>query len=90
MAENEKTVAAATEKKPEKKQKKDKPSFFARMGKFFRDYKAELGKVTWASREDTLKNFVVVGVTVVIVGVVTGLLDVAFNAGINALAQIRF
>lgn len=70
----------------EKKAKK--PSVFARMKKFFRDYRAELGKVTWASKEDTLKNFVVVAVTVVIAGVVIGVLDIAFSEGLRALGGL--
>ena len=88
MAEIEKTEAAVSEKKTEKKPKKDKPSVFARIGKFFREYKAELKKVTWASKEDTLKNFVVVAVTVVIAGAVIGVLDVAFSEGIRALGRL--
>ncbi len=70
----------------EKKAKK--PSVFSRMGKFLREYKAELGKVTWASRQDTLKNFVVVAITVVIVGAVIGVLDIAFSEGLRALGGL--
>ena len=86
MAENEKTTAATNEKKPEKKA--SKPSVFSRMGKFFHDYKAETKKVTWASREDTLRNFLVVGVIVVVVGLVTGALDLGFTSGVKALTKL--
>jgi len=90
MAENEKNVAVSEESKPEKKQEKKnkKPSIFARMGKFFREYKAEMKKVTWASRGDTLRNFLVVGITVIVVGLVTGALDLGFNQGITALGKL--
>ncbi len=87
MAENEKTVAVSKENKTEKKKEK-KPSVFSKIAKFFREYKAEMNKVTWASREDTVKNFVVVGITVVIVGLVAGALDLAFNAGISGLGNL--
>ncbi len=83
MAEIEKSKAVA-----EKKPKKDKPSVFARMGKFFKEYKAELGKVTWASKEDTKRNFIVVAITVVIAGAVIGVLDFAFSESILALGKL--
>lgn len=88
MAEIEKTKAEVSEKKSDKKPKSDKPSFIERAKKFLREYKAELGKVTWASREDTMKNFVVVAVTVVIAGAVVGVLDIAFSEGIRALGRL--
>lgn len=72
----------------ETEKKAKKPGVFARIGKFFRDYKAELGKVTWASRQDTLRNFVVVAITVVIAGVVIGVLDIAFSEGLRALGGL--
>lgn len=87
MAEIEKTEAAA-EKKAEKKPAKDKPSIFARIAKFFREYRAELKKVTWSSKEDTMKNTIVVAVTVVIAGVVIGLLDLVFSSGLSALGNL--
>ena len=89
MAEIEKTEAKAQEAKNDKKPaKKDKPSLAARIGKFFREYKAELKKVTWPSKKDTLRNTVVVAVSVVVVGVVIGLLDVAFTEGLRALGNL--
>ncbi len=89
MAEIEKTEAKVQEAKAGKKPaKKDKPSLGARIGKFFREYKAEMKKVTWPSKEDTLKNTVVVAVTVIIVGAVIGALDVAFSEGLRALANL--
>ena len=89
MAEIEKTEVKAQEKKTEKKPAKDKkPSLLSRIGKFFREYKAELKKVTWASREDTFRNTVVVGVTVIVVGVVIGVLDLLFNEGLSILVNL--
>ena len=89
MAEIEKTEAKVQEKKAAKKPAKDKkPSLFARIGQFFREYKAELKKVTWCSREDTFKNTVVVGVSVIVVGIVIGVLDVIFTEGISVLGNL--
>ncbi len=87
MADNEKNTAPA-EKKAEKKPAKDKPGIGSRIAKFFRDYKAELKKVTWASREDTMKNTVVVAVTIVIAGVAIGVLDFAFTKGLDLLGGL--
>lgn len=86
MAENKKIDTAKAEKAVKKADKK--PSLASRIGKFFREYKAELGKVTWASRSTTLKNALVVAVTVIIVGIVVYGLDLAFENGIRALGNL--
>ena len=91
MAENEKIEATTSEepKKAEKKPaKKDKPSFGERVKKFWREYKSELKKVVWATREMTLKNTLIVAVAVVIVGACIGILDFAFSSGIVALGKL--
>ncbi len=85
MAEIEKTEAKTSEKKPAKK---DKPSFVERVKKFWREYKSELKKVVWASRELTLKNTLIVAVAVVIVGACIGLLDFAFSTGVVELGKL--
>ncbi len=82
------TAPAKTDKKPVEKAEKKKPSIFARMGKFFREYKSELKKVVWATKEQTLNNFVLVLVSVVITGVCVGVLDLVFNSGITALGKL--
>ena len=91
MAENEK-IEAKTSEKPEKADKKpakkDKPSFVERVKKFWREYKSELKKVVWATRESTLKNTLIVAVAVVVVGVCIGILDFAFSSGIVALGKL--
>ena len=91
MAENEKIEATASEapKKAEKKPtKKDKPSFIERTKKFWREYKSELKKVVWATRENTMKNTLIVAVAVIIVGACIGVLDFAFSSGIVALGKL--
>lgn len=42
---------------------------------FFRDYKSEIKKVTWPSREITIKSTIVVLVCLIVSGAVIGLLD---------------
>ena len=94
MADIEKTEETAVEKsdkadkKPADKTEKKKPSLVQRIGKFFREYKSELKKVVWATKEQTLNNFVLVAVAVVITSVCIGLLDLVFNSGITALGNL--
>ena len=87
MAEIEKNAVPA-EKKADKKPANKKPSIFSRIAKFFREYRAELKKVTWASREETMKNTFVVAVTIVIAGAAIGILDFAFTKGLDLLVGI--
>ena len=82
------TAPAKTEKKAVEKAEKKKPSLGARIGKFFREYKSELKKVVWATKEQTLNNFVLVIVSVVITSVCIGILDLVFNSGITALGNL--
>lgn len=81
---------AENEKKVEKKEKAEnsKPSFFSRIGAWFRSLKAECKKITWASAKLVRQNTIVVVVSVAIVGAVLALLDFAFNETIQGLAAI--
>ena len=82
MSENEKLEQAAenaapapekpakTEKKKDvKAEKKSKPGFFARIGKWFKEMKSELKKVQWPTRKQTINNTVIVIVCCIIVGI---------------------
>lgn len=84
----EETAVAKSDKKSAEKAEKKKPSLGARIGKFFREYKSELKKVVWATKEQTLNNFVLVIVSVAITGVCIGVLDLVFNSGITALGKL--
>ena len=91
MADIEKKDAQAIdEKKTDKKPaaKKDKPSFFEKVKKFWREYKSELKKVVWLSPKQTLNNTVLVIVAVAVVSVFIGLLDLAFSTGLVALGKL--
>ena len=82
MAENEKAVQAKKEKKTEKN---DKPGFFARMGKWFRDMKSELKKVQWPTRKQTINNTLIVIACVIVVGIFIALFDFVAGEAIGLL-----
>lgn len=52
---------------------------FKRIKNFFSDVKAEFKKVTWPSKEQTLKQTGVVLVIVAIIGVFLGIVDFGLN-----------
>ena len=64
------------------------PSFKEKVKKFFSDYKSELKKVTWSSKEDVRRNTITVIVIIVAVVIVISLLDVIFSSGIEALGHL--
>lgn len=47
---------------------------------FFRDYKSEMKKIVWSSKKDVVRNTIVVVVTLIIVGVLVALIDLAFTS----------
>ncbi|MEG2454825.1 MAG: preprotein translocase subunit SecE [Oscillospiraceae bacterium] len=77
-AEAEAAAAPVKAEKPAKKEskttksgkpaKKEKPSFFARIARWFREMKSELKKVQWPTWKQTLNNVLIVLVCVIIVG----------------------
>ena len=64
------------------------PSFQAKVKKFISDYKSELKKVTWSSKEDVRRNTITVIVVIVALVIVIALLDVIFSGGIEALSHL--
>ncbi len=104
MADNEKieaseeleettAVAELDNKKPEKVKKDEKkPGFFARVGasikRFWKTMKSELKKITWYSRKQTFTSTLLVVVSIVIFGVVIGVLDWGFSKGLEGLANL--
>ena len=60
------TKPAKAEKAKAKSDKDKKPGFFKRVGRFFRELKAELKKVAWPTRADTLKKTGIVIVCVIV------------------------
>ncbi len=58
-----------------------------KIGKFFRESKAELKKVVWPTKEDVLSSIKVVIISTVIVAVVLGLLDWGFTEAFRAIMK---
>ena len=56
-------------------EKTEKKSFFARIGKFFRDQKSEVKKIVWPSKKQVINNTVIVLAAVALFAVVTGAFD---------------
>lgn len=59
-----------------------------RVAKFFSDLKSERKKITWPSKEDTLKKTGVVIVELVIAAAVVGLLDLGFSKLVLLLGSL--
>ena len=76
-----------TRTKPEKAKsdKAKKPSFFSKVGRYFRDLKSEFKKIVWPSKKQIINNTVVVLICMAITGVAIWILDWAF---INLFALI--
>lgn len=68
--------------------KEKKPGFFKRLGRFFRELKAELKKVAWPSGSDTMKKTGIVIVCVIIVGVIVWIFDGIASSVIDALLSL--
>ncbi len=64
------------------------PKFREKVKKFFSDYKSELKKVTWSSKEDVKRNTITVIVIVAVLAIVIALLDIIFSGGIEALGRL--
>ena len=62
-----------------------KPSFIARVSRFFKDISGELKKVVWPSKADVKTNTITVLVVVLVAAVVLILLDLIFGGAIHLL-----
>ena len=67
---------------------KEKVPFGVRVKNFFKNYKSELKKIVWSSKEQTAKNTSVVVALVVVSAVVLVLLDLGLHSGITALRAL--
>ena len=65
--------------------KPGKPSIFARFGKWWRELKAEVRKIVWPTRQQTINNVLVVIAAVLIVGVFVWVLDLVFGGVVAAV-----
>lgn len=86
--------ASSDSGKPDKDGKaKDKPpkekvKFTVRMKKFLKDYKSEIKKIVWPTRQQVIKNTGVVVFVIVVVAAMVGALDLLFGKGVEGLAAL--
>ncbi|MFP4662111.1 MAG: preprotein translocase subunit SecE [Halanaerobiales bacterium] len=64
-----------------------KQSFLGKIGKFFRQVKAEMKKVNWPNKDDLLKNTTVVVVTILAMIIFIGIVDLTLSNLITPLIQ---
>ncbi len=65
-----------------------KPSFREKIKKLIREYKSELKKIVWSSKEDVIKNTKTVVVAIVVTAVVIGLIDLGLGKLIDLVGKI--
>jgi preprotein translocase subunit SecE len=83
----EKNVVKA-EKKVKTKDGKEKMKLTDRIKKFFRDYKSEIKKIVWPTKDDVFQSTGVVLIAIIFVAIIVGVLDLVFGLGVNALSGI--
>ena len=93
MSEKEKMNQDATSKetkpaKVKKPEKDKKPGIGKRIARFFRELKAELKKVSWPSRADTIKKTGIVIACVIVVGIIVWIFDGIASSVIDALLSL--
>ena len=71
-----------------KNSKAKKPSVFARTGKWFRELRAEMRKIVWPTRQQTVNNMLIVIAAVLIVGVFVWVLDLIFGGIVAAVVGV--
>jgi len=68
-------AAKEAQKNAAKKEGKEKLGFFAKIAKFFRDYRSEFKKLVWPSPQQLAKNSGVVLVSIVVCGAALWAID---------------
>ena len=81
-------MADEKQSKKEKAVKKAKTPGNNKIARFFKDYKSELKKIVWPTKEDTLKKSWVVAVALVVSGAIIGAISWAFLKLILFLGSI--
>jgi len=78
------------EKTPAKTAKpaKEKVPFTKKVASFFKENKAELKKIVWFSRSQTIRTTIVVLVAMVICSAAVSILDFGFSSVISALSKL--
>jgi preprotein translocase subunit SecE len=83
-------IKAAKEAAKNVAQKEGKPKLglFAKIAKFFRDYKSEFNKLVWPTRQQLVKNSSVVLVSVIVSSAALALLDWGLDQGVQAIYNL--
>ena len=87
----EKTKPAKADKAEKEKAKAEKektPGIGKRIGRFFRELRSELKKVSWPTRAETLKKTGIVIVCVIVVGIIVWIFDGIASSVIDALLSL--
>lgn len=71
MSENKKEIKESSSKAA----KKEGKGFFSKVGKFFKEYRSELKKISWPTFSEVVKNTLITLAVVLIVGVIVWLVD---------------
>ena len=74
---------ADTAKKPNKFK-----AFFQRIGKFFREIKSEIKKITWPSVPTVFRNMGVTLVVILVIGVIVFALDFGLNQLLGLIMEV--
>lgn len=84
---SEKKNDVKVDKSSAKKKSKIK-GFFNKIGKFFRDCKSEVKKITWTAPKQVTKNFAVVLVVIIVLGLFIFALDRGLYALLGLIMNI--
>jgi preprotein translocase subunit SecE len=68
---------------------KEKLGFFARAGKYFRDFKGEMKKISWPTRQQVVHNTLIVIAAIVLCGIVIWGLDWVFGQLIQLVLNLK-
>lgn len=88
MSEQEKQLETTKESKAKAAKKKDKPGFFARVARWFREMKSELKKVQWPTWKQTWNNTLTVIVCVILIGIFIWAFDLLAHQIVRALLNL--
>ena len=88
MADEKKKAAPAPTAKVAVKRTSEKPGFFERVKKWFREMKSELKKVVWPTAKQTTNSTIVAVVVMLGSAVVLWGFDAAADAAVKALINI--
>ena len=83
----EKAADKAKISKPDKP-KKPKTPLKERIASFIREYKSELKKIVWYSKENTIKSSIFVIISLIICAALLGVIDFALSKAIIAIGSI--